>query len=32
MTCPADAFNSSDGLIELEAGASWSGSWGIRTS
>ncbi|MDQ1719173.1 MAG: aldose 1-epimerase [Pseudonocardiales bacterium] len=32
MTCPADAFNSCDGLIELEAGGSWSASWGIRTS
>jgi aldose 1-epimerase len=30
MTCPADAFNSGDGLIVLEPGAVWSGSWGIR--
>jgi len=30
MTCPADAFNSGTGLVVLEPGASWSGSWGIR--
>jgi aldose 1-epimerase len=30
MTCPADAFNSRVGLIELEPGAEWSGTWGIR--
>ena len=30
MTCPADAFNSGDGLIVLEPGASWRGSWGIE--
>jgi aldose 1-epimerase len=29
MTCPADAFNSGTGLIVLEPGAWWSGSWGI---
>lgn len=29
MTCPADAFNSGEGLIVLEPGASWSGTWGI---
>jgi aldose 1-epimerase len=29
MTCPADAFNSQDGLIVLEPGSSWTGSWGI---
>jgi aldose 1-epimerase len=29
MTGPADAFNSGDGLIVLEPGAAWSGSWGI---
>jgi aldose 1-epimerase len=29
MTCPADAFNSGEGLIVLEPGASWSASWGI---
>ena len=30
MTCPADAFNSGDGLIVIEPGDRWSGSWGIR--
>jgi aldose 1-epimerase len=29
MTCPADAFNSGTGLIILEPGAMWTGSWGI---
>jgi aldose 1-epimerase len=29
MTCPADAFNTGTGLIVLEPGASWTGSWGI---
>jgi len=29
MTCPADAFNSTTGLIVLEPGQSWTGSWGI---
>lgn len=30
MTCPADALNSGDDLIELEPGTSWTGSWGVR--
>lgn len=30
MTCPADAFNSRTGLIVLEPGGSWIGSWGIQ--
>jgi aldose 1-epimerase len=30
MSCPANAFNSGDGLIRLEPGRGWSGSWGIR--
>lgn len=30
MTCPPDALNSGDGLITLEPGAQWTGSWGIR--
>jgi aldose 1-epimerase len=30
MTCPADAFNTGEGLIVLEPGASWTASWGIR--
>ncbi|MGN6606964.1 MAG: aldose 1-epimerase family protein [Jatrophihabitans sp.] len=29
MTCAPDAFNSGDGLIVLEPGQRWSGSWGI---
>jgi aldose 1-epimerase len=29
MTCAPDAFNSGDGLIVLEPGTSWSGTWGI---
>jgi aldose 1-epimerase len=30
MTCPPDAFNSGEGLITLEPGTKWSGSWGVR--
>ena len=30
MSCPADAFNSGEGLVRLEPGEQWSGSWGIR--
>ena len=29
MSCPSNAFNSGDGLVVLEPGGSWSGSWGI---
>ena len=29
MTAPADAFNSGDGLITLEPGSEWTGTWGI---
>jgi aldose 1-epimerase len=29
MTCPADAYNSTDGLLVLDAGETWTGSWGI---
>ncbi|HEV7191868.1 MAG TPA: aldose 1-epimerase family protein [Jatrophihabitantaceae bacterium] len=29
MTCPADAFNTGAGLIVLEPGTVWTGSWGI---
>jgi aldose 1-epimerase len=29
MTCAPDAFNSGAGLLVLEPGASWTGSWGI---
>jgi aldose 1-epimerase len=30
MTCPPDALNSGVGLIVLEPGETWTGSWGIR--
>lgn len=30
MTCPADAFNTGAGLIVLEPGSVWTGSWGIQ--
>lgn len=30
MTAPPDALNSGEGLIWLEPGASWSGSWRLR--
>lgn len=30
MSCPADAFNSGDGLVVLEPRSEWSGDWGIR--
>jgi aldose 1-epimerase len=29
MTCAPDAFNSGAGLIVLEPGGSWQGSWGV---
>jgi aldose 1-epimerase len=29
MTCAPDAFNSGAGLLVLEPGQSWSGSWGV---
>lgn len=29
MTCPPDAFNSGDSLIELARGQAWTGTWGI---
>jgi aldose 1-epimerase len=29
MSCPANAFNSGEGLLRLEPGAAWTGSWGI---
>jgi aldose 1-epimerase len=29
MTCAPNAFRSRDGLIVLQPGESWSGSWGI---
>ena len=30
MTCAADAFNSGSGLIVLEPGGTWTGSWGVQ--
>jgi aldose 1-epimerase len=29
MTCPANAFNSGAGLIVLEPGSMWTGTWGV---
>ena len=29
MTCAPDAFNSGAGLIVLELGGTWRGSWGV---
>lgn len=29
MTCPADAFNSGEGLVVLEPGQAWSARWGL---
>ena len=30
MTCPPDAFRTGTDLVELDPGASWHGSWGLR--
>jgi aldose 1-epimerase len=30
MTCPPDAFRTGTDLIELDPGAGWQGSWGLR--
>lgn len=30
MTCAPDAFNSGDGLLVLEPGQTWRGSWGVK--
>ena len=30
MTCAPDAFNSGSGLIVLEPGGTWTGTWGIQ--
>jgi aldose 1-epimerase len=32
MSCPANAFNSGEGLVVLEPGQAWSGTWGIDPS
>ena len=29
MSCASDAFNSGDGLVVLDPGATWTGHWGI---
>jgi len=29
MTCPPNAFRSGEGVVRLDAGASWAGAWGI---
>ena len=31
MTCPPDAFRTGTDLIELDPGAGWQGSWGLRS-
>ncbi len=30
MTCPANAFNTGEGLLVLEPGVPWSAAWGVR--
>lgn len=30
MTCPPDAFRTGEGLIRLEPGERWQGSWGLQ--
>jgi aldose 1-epimerase len=30
MTCPPNAFNTGEGLLRLEPGETFTGSWGIR--
>ena len=32
MTCAPDAFNNGDGLIRLEPGESFTGTWGAQLS
>jgi aldose 1-epimerase len=32
MSCPADAFNSGEGLVMLQPGDSWTGAWTIWAS
>ena len=29
MTCPPNAFRTGDGLIRLEPGSSFTGTWGV---
>jgi aldose 1-epimerase len=30
MSCAADAFNSGDGLVVMDPGGTWNGTWGIQ--
>lgn len=30
LSCPPDAFNSGEGVVGLEPGATWAGQWGIE--
>ncbi|NYF97843.1 aldose 1-epimerase family protein [Janibacter cremeus] len=30
LACPPDAFNSGEGVIDLQPGATWTGQWGIE--
>jgi aldose 1-epimerase len=30
MSCPANAFNTGDGLVVLAPGDAWSARWGIE--
>lgn len=32
MTCPPNAFRTGEGLLTLEPGERWTGSWGVRFS
>jgi aldose 1-epimerase len=32
MTCPANAFRSGEGLLRLEPGGAFTGTWGIAAS
>lgn len=32
MTCPPDAFNTGEGLLTIEPGRTWTGTWGISPS
>ncbi|HVX45590.1 MAG TPA: aldose 1-epimerase family protein [Mycobacteriales bacterium] len=32
MSCAPDAFNSGDGLVVLEPGQEWHGSWGVKSA
>jgi aldose 1-epimerase len=32
MTCPANAFNSGDGLVILQPGERFSATWGVRVT